>query len=64
MTSYHIAKHLLKTTTSRTIRKQIIDDFGLKDFRAERVQRLLAERSKLEKSLHRTRSLKDFPEYD
>ena len=59
MTVNHFVKQLLKTTTNRTIRKQIIEDSGLKDIRAERVQRLLAERSKLEKILRRTRSLKD-----
>jgi hypothetical protein len=62
MTVYHIAKQLLKTTTNRTIRKQIIEDSGLKDIRAERIQRLLDERSKLEKMLRRTRSLKDIHE--
>lgn len=62
MTAYHFAKQILKTTTNRTIRKQIIEDFGLKDIRYERIQRLLAERSKLEKLLRRTRSLKDIKE--
>jgi hypothetical protein len=64
MTAYHIAKQLLKNTTNRTVRKQIIEDFGLKDIRAERVHRLLTERSKLEKLLSRTRSLKDIPDSD
>ena len=60
MTSYHIAKQLLKTTTSRTIRKQIIEDSGLKDIRTERVHRLLDERSKMEKRMKQL--LKDITE--
>ena len=49
MNTRSIVQQLLKNATSRTNRKQIIEDYGLRIIRSERIDRLINERSKIEK---------------